>query len=96
MINAAGSQMRVTPEYFKTSTRVVTSKVRQPAGADRFANKFPVFGNTTHADTMLVDRRKSRRFIDAPFGINVRSGVLSKPKKETYYYSEKQLSTGEF
>src|ERR1700676_3707078 len=62
-INAPGTQMRVVPEDFRTSTRVVTSKVRQLSGPGASANRRPVFENAKLADRALAVRRKSRRFI---------------------------------
>src|SRR5665213_3019851 len=55
-LSAAGSHTRVVPEDFRTSTRVVTSKVRQLPGTVSSANAAP-------AETATTDRKKSRRFI---------------------------------
>ena len=66
LISAAGSQMRVGPEGFRTSARVVISNVRQVGASARIREIFVVFGNATLAETMLAERRKSRRFMDAP------------------------------
>jgi hypothetical protein len=66
-MSAAGSQMRVGPEGFRTSARVIISNVRQVGVSARGAKRFPVFGNMALAETMLAERRKSRRFIGAPF-----------------------------
>src|SRR5208337_2924857 len=67
LMSAAGSHTRVVPEDFRTSTRVVTSNVRQLPDVAPCANRRPVFGNARPADTTPADRRKSRRFIDPPF-----------------------------
>src|SRR5271156_2199005 len=64
---AVGTQMRVTPAGCKTSTRVVTSKVRQSAIA-AVGSDFPAFGRARAAAAMLAERRKSRRFMGSPGG----------------------------
>jgi hypothetical protein len=63
VMSAAGTQTRVIPAEFSTSTRVVTSKVRQPLGATAFANKDRGFEIARPADAAAADRRKSRRFM---------------------------------
>src|ERR1700682_278163 len=63
-MSAAGSHTRVVPEDFSASMRVVTSNVRQLSDAAPCATRRPAFGNARVADTMLADRRKSRRFIN--------------------------------
>src|SRR5437870_8995271 len=65
-MSAAGSQMRVVPEGLRSSTRVVKSKVCQPAGIGPSASRYLVPGNAKPADTMPAERRKSRRFIASP------------------------------
>src|SRR5579862_1321905 len=65
---AAGSQMRVGPEGFRTWTVVVTSKVRQESGASLLAKRRAGFGNAMAAERVLAVRRKSRRFIRPPVG----------------------------
>src|SRR5271155_4600484 len=62
-MSAAGTHMRVVPEGFKTSTRVVTSNVRQPLGATSMAKSESGFSNGRPADTIPADQRKSRRFM---------------------------------
>src|SRR5579863_4720608 len=63
--------MRVVPEDFRISTRVVTSNVRQPSDAAPSANRLFVFENATPAVTAPADRTKSRRFIEL-FRLNIR------------------------
>src|ERR1700682_1388523 len=67
-MSAAGSQTRVGPDGFSTSTRVVTSNVRQASDPASSANIRAVFGNARLADTTPAVRRKSRRFINPPLG----------------------------
>src|ERR1700722_7363648 len=67
---AAGTQMRVIPESFRTSTRVVTSKVRQSLDVGSCANSRTAFGSARLADAMLVERRKSRRFMSYLYNQN--------------------------
>src|SRR6266581_1913043 len=62
----AGSHMRVVPEGLRISTRVVKSKVRQPAEAGLSANRRVTFGRARPADTTPAERRKSRRCIASP------------------------------
>ncbi len=69
---AAGTQMRVIPEGFKTSTRVLTSKVRHPSSSKSTANKVRAFGNAKPAETMPVVRRKSRALHDSPLSHPIR------------------------
>src|SRR3981081_1867926 len=64
----AGSQTRVGPDGFSTSTRVVPSKVRPASGQAYTATIPPAFGNARLADTTPAVRRKSRRFINPPLG----------------------------
>ena len=66
-MRAAGSQTRVAAEEVRTSTRVVTSNVRQWPGMALSANKRLVPGSARLADAMPAERRKSRRFIWASF-----------------------------
>jgi hypothetical protein len=61
-IRAAGSQMWVIPEGFSTSTRAVTSKVRQLASSAASRSGFPI---AKIAGAELAANRKSRRFIGA-------------------------------
>jgi hypothetical protein len=56
------------PEIFKTSTRVVSSKVRQSPGGTLWAD-FPAFGSASAAAAMPAERKKSRRFTASPSGI---------------------------
>jgi hypothetical protein len=72
-MSAAGTHMRVAPEDFRTSTRVVTSKVRQLLEAMLSAKRRPVLGSRRLAETTLAEDRKSRRFIDPPFSIKLSS-----------------------
>ena len=65
-MSAAGSHMRVVPEVFSTSARVVTSNVRQGSAAASLAKTRPAFANARLAEKIPVDRRKSRRFISHP------------------------------
>jgi hypothetical protein len=67
LMSAAGNHTRVGPEGLKTSTRVVTSNVRQPLEAASSENRRPALGNARLADTMPADRRKSRRFMVPSF-----------------------------
>src|ERR1700752_3362366 len=62
-MRAAGNHTRVASEEVRTSTRVVTSNVRQPLGAALAANRRAVFGIARLADAIPADRRKSRRFM---------------------------------
>src|SRR6202167_4269713 len=86
LMSAAGSQMRVGPEGFRTSARVVISNVRQVAASAGCANRSPVLladiigGSTALAETMLAERRKSRRFIIAPSETNEWHRALGKSK----------------
>src|SRR5580704_3738820 len=66
-MRAAGSQTRVAAREVRTSTRVVTSNVRQWSGLALSANKRRVSGSARLADAMPAERRKSRRFIRATF-----------------------------
>src|SRR5271154_6003781 len=68
LMSAAGTHMRVVPEGFKTSTRVVTSNVRQPVGATSMAKSERACSNGRPADTIPADQRKSRRFMCALHG----------------------------
>jgi hypothetical protein len=65
-MSAAGSQMRVVPEGLRTSTRVVTSKVRHwsivASGEASLAKNRPGFANARLAEKIPVERRKSRPF----------------------------------
>ena len=61
--SAAGTQMRVTPELFKTSTWVFTSKVRQATSLGSSRKRRLVCGREKPAETKPAERRKSRRFI---------------------------------
>src|SRR5580658_1786066 len=67
-MSAAGTHMRVVPEGFKTSTRVVTSNVRQPLGVTSMAKSESARSNGRLADTIPADQRKSRRFMCALHG----------------------------
>src|ERR1700721_1905827 len=62
-MSGAGNQMRVVPEGLRTSARVVTSKVRQWSTVVSAAKTRPAFANARLAETIPVDRKKSRRFI---------------------------------
>ena len=62
-MSGVGSQMRAVPEVLRTSTRVVTSKVRQWSTVVSVAKTRPAFANARPAETIPVDRKKSRRFI---------------------------------
>src|SRR5437868_10768763 len=58
--------MRVTPEGFTTSTRVVTSNTRQRSLAGDWANALETApGNAAVAETAPERRRKSRRSMDS-------------------------------
>lgn len=60
--------MRVVPDGFSTSTRVVTSKVRQaPDSAALCANKRPVRVRASDAEATPIVAKKSRRFIGLRF-----------------------------
>jgi hypothetical protein len=63
---AVGSHACVCPDGFKTSTRVVTSKVRQPPRPASSANANFDFGSARVAETTPLSRRKSRRFMSQP------------------------------
>jgi len=71
-MSGVGSQMRVVPEGLTTSTRVVTSNVRQRSTEVSRAKIRPAFANARLAENIPVDRRKSRRFITLP----LESGIL--------------------
>src|SRR5271165_2227554 len=64
-ISAAGSQMRVTPDGFSTSTRAVTSYVFQPLEDAVSASIGTAFEMASPAHTAPVDRRNSRLFIES-------------------------------
>src|SRR6266849_1089559 len=66
-MRAAGSHTRAAPEELRTSTRVVTSNVRQWFGMALSANNRLVPWIARVADAMPAERRKSRRFIRASF-----------------------------
>src|SRR5690348_8910747 len=66
-ISNAGNQTFVVPEGLRTSTRVITSNVRQLAAFAPFASKDPVPANARPTEVVAVDRRKLRRFIEALF-----------------------------
>jgi hypothetical protein len=72
-MSAAGTHIRVVPEGFKTSTRVVTSKVRQPVGATSMAKSESAFSKGRLADTIPADQRKSRRFMCLLHGSEITS-----------------------
>jgi hypothetical protein len=61
-MSAAGTHIRVEPEGLNTSTRVVTSKVRQRSDSARSARKGSEFRNVKLAGTIPAACRKSRRF----------------------------------
>src|SRR6516164_6387853 len=62
-MRGAGNHTRVAPECFRTSTRVVTSKVRQRTFP---ATRLSALENTKPPAKEPVACRKSRRFINPP------------------------------
>src|ERR1700720_1394798 len=70
-MSGAGSQIRVVPDGLRTSTRVVTSNVRQCSTAASLAKIRPAFANARLAEKAPVDFRKSRRFILQPLASRI-------------------------
>src|ERR1700730_721737 len=66
-MSAAGTHMRVVPEFFSTSTRAVTSNVRQRPDVVPSASSRPVLGNARPTDAIPAEHRKSRRFMILSF-----------------------------
>jgi hypothetical protein len=67
LISGAGTHTRVASEDFRTSTRVVTSNVRQLAERASSANKHLAFENPKLVATAPALRRKCRRFTEQSF-----------------------------
>jgi len=64
IVSGVGSQMRVTPAGFSTSTRVVISNVRHRGSAVDCPKRLDLLDSAKLADTSPAWRRKSRRSID--------------------------------
>src|ERR1041385_6958103 len=65
-MRAEGTQTRVAPEGFRTSTRVITSNVRQPSDLGNENSDEGVLGNSEAAAAPLQPSTNSRRFINSP------------------------------
>jgi hypothetical protein len=71
-MSADGSQTCVVPEGFRTSTRVVSSNVRQPAF---WAKRRSDFENAKLADTQPTACTKLRRFIGKSLRLGVKIAI---------------------
>ena len=70
-VSGVGTQTRVTPTGFRTSTRVVTSKMRHLSAAAAWANADGmVDGRAMPAEAKPVKRRKSRRSMGSSCGVS--------------------------
>src|SRR5512133_3885583 len=85
-MRAAGSQMWVTPAGFRTSTRVVTSKLRQPVEAVS-AKSEADFVTARPAQTAPLDCRKCRRFINSP------RKLMGRPESRFFLVSDSGAKT---
>jgi hypothetical protein len=66
-VSAAGAQMRVGPDGFNTSTRVITSNVRQSSAGATWASRRDTGKSARLADVVVAVRKKSRRCMTPNF-----------------------------
>src|SRR5271165_1558312 len=74
-MSAAGNHTLVAPAGLSTSARVVTSNLRQTSADACCANESSPLDNARLATAKLVDRKKSRRFMNYPYEIPIKAGT---------------------
>src|SRR5215469_8815098 len=65
-MSAAGNHILVSPAGLSTSARVVTSNMRQPSDGGCCEKESSDFKKVRPTNVRLVDRKKSRRFMNYP------------------------------